>query len=170
MLSASYILSGYAQTNTKSIPADLGKLGNDFLNFFKDAKPYFTNDTIRIGVNGAYVDHKWGGFVDVVVPVNDQIGIGFAAAYINHSFYDASLNVNAGTTWNVPVLGSIYTAAETGPGYNLKLHEAVVQSSMYGIKKWNLGKWELAVNAGVLNISDLPGVGYFGGISGSYKW
>ncbi len=164
-------LPSLSQTNspvtnspTSLLPGGLGQIAGDFGKFFTDAQPYFTNN-IRVGLGYLYADKSSGVLLHSVYQINDQIGVGFAAAYLKGSFYDASLGLNAGTTWNLPVIGKVYTELESGPGWNLKKQQVIEQSFAVATKSWDIYKgWNLIIAGGAGNISDIPGPAYVGSL------
>lgn len=156
-------LSLTAKAQTNSFLGDLGQLGTDAWNFFQDAQPYFTNQTLRLESGPLYNNGHWGGTVNLLVPVTSggQVAIGFGGAYLNGSWYDASLGVNLGTTWKVPVLGYVYSWVETGPAYNFRQKHALAQNFVGATKKWDLYKGiGISLSGMVGNISDLSGPCY----------
>ena len=165
-------LTTRAQTNTPPtslLPGGLGQLVNDVGAFLTDAQPYFgTNGSLMAGGGALINNKKVGAFADVTLwslTTNNQVAIGFAAAYLNGNFYDASLNLKAGTTWTVPVLGSFYTQILSGPGYNFKQHHAMAENFVIVHRKFTIGTWLLDPFAGVGNLSDQPGAAYIAGIN-----
>jgi len=149
--------------DTSQLPGGFGTVLGDVGKFLTDAQPYTTNGNVRVGVGGIYSDKKWGGLATVIVPVNSngQISIGFTGMYIDHQFYDASVNANLGTTWNVPLIGKVYEWVATGPGYNLKAKHAIAYNFTGFKKGWDFkGGFSLTIDAGAGNISDRKGLGY----------
>lgn len=180
-LSAAVMLA-QAQTNTppstNSASADpLGALrvGSDILSWLKDAQPYFgVSNTIVGDALALYNNKQWGGLIALHLPVaalstNGQISAGTAIAYINHQFYTLSLNMQAGTTWKVPLLGNVYTAMGSGPELSLHDHSVGAFSFVSATKGWDVGSGHvLSLVGGVGNDSHLSGPCYFGGLS--FSW
>lgn len=163
-----------AQTNTvpptSLLPGGLSQLVGDVGNFFTDAKPYFTNGVVRPGLAGIYLNKKYGGLLDVQIPVNSQITMGFAGAYYNNTFYDASFSTTLGTTWNVPLIGHVYSSIGSGPGWDFKKHQAIAHSEALLTKDIRIGKGDLYLSVGALNVSSVSGVGYVAGASYAFHF
>lgn len=163
-------IGAFAQTNapvippviTSQLPGGISQIASDFGAFLTDAKPYFgTNGNTQIGAGVLYSDKKFGGFADITVislATNDQVTIGFATAYLDGEWYDASLSLKAGTTWNAPVIGPIYTSVESGPGYNFHAGHVISQNFAMLTKAWTIGKVDFSLFAGAGIISDRAGI------------
>jgi len=152
-------------TNTTSeLPGGFGQLANDFGAFFKDATNYFGKG-LRVGSYALYNQHQVGALVDVVYPINNNMGVGFGVAYLDHTFYDTTINWNVGTTWSAPLVGKIYTWAETGPYLDLHSHAVGAQSFVGLTKDISISSWHIFASGGVGNISTRPGQTYIGGFS-----
>jgi len=157
------------QQGTSLLPGDGGTLLSDIGKFFTDAQPYFgTNGNYAIG-SGVLVNKKhFGGYADISLfdlSGNGQLTIGIAGAYLDGNWYDASLAFHAGTTWNVPVLGSIYTEIESGTGFNFHAHHVVAQNFVLVHRAFKIGNWTIDPHGGVGNISDIPGPSYLFGVN-----
>lgn len=166
-----------AQTNnvstnpppTSLLPGGLGQLGTDLGAFLTDAQPYFGKG-LRPGVFGLYNNKSWGAFIDAQYPLSDNLSVGFGIAYLDHAFYDASISVNYGTTWKVPLIGSVYSWVESGPAYNLHSHQLIGQSFAGITKDVRLGATtDLFITGGVGNITSRPGATYIAGFSLKFK-
>lgn len=166
-------------TNTLPIPTSLlpggvSQIASDFGAFFKDAQPYFgTNGSTLIGAGIIQSGNKWGGLVDVTVmslDANNQVTLGFATAYLDGTWYDASLALKAGTTWKVPLIGSIYTSVESGPGYNFKAGHVMAQNFAMATKRIQIGKVDFSIFAGAGNISDRAGLAKILGVNFNVKF
>lgn len=159
-----------ASTNTVTSPVGLGQLGTDFLKFLQDSEPFYTN-SFRTAVGGVKIDKRWGGLIDIDIPiaVNGQLGLGFAGLWLANpsTLYSGSVNLEAGTTWSL--LGQkVNTWVASGPGYNNAKREIILYSATGASWNTHLGSGQLTLSGGGVNISDVPGIGYFGAIS--YGW
>lgn len=150
----------------------IGQIATDFLGFLRDAQPFYTNGPIRTAIGGVKIDKRWGGLIDIDVPValDGQIGMGFAGLWLANpsQLYAGAVNLKAGTTWTPFGNIKINTWAASGPGYNNNKHSFILYSVMGATWNTRLGSGELSLSAGGVNISDVPGVGYFAAIS--YGW
>jgi hypothetical protein len=156
---------GAVVTNPVSLlPGGLGQLASDVGLFFADAQPYFGTG-VRVGAFGLYNQSKWGGLVDAVYPINANMGVGFGVAYLDHNFYDTTINFNLGTTWNIPVIGHVYTWVESGPAINLHDKTPLAQSFAGVTKDITISAWHVYATGGIGNISTRPGQTYIAGFS-----
>lgn len=169
-----------AQTNTippdisSQLPGGFTQLAADFGLFFKDAQPYFgTNGTTQLGAGVIYSNKKFGGFADIAVislATNNQVTLGFTTAYLDGQWYDAGLSMKAGTTWQVPLIGPVYTWVETGPAYNFKAGHVLAQNFVGVMRGFNVGKVFVTPFAAVGNISDRVGLAYIFGVNANVKF
>lgn len=149
-----------AGSNTTATVAIVGSM-------LLDAQPYFAGKDFSFEVGALKYGSSYGGFFDIQMPVSTnswQITYGVAMGVISNKIDTATLNVQLGTTVNIPVispiLGPFYMFAESGPGYNLNEHQVIAQY-MAGIKYAHA----LPTNWSVIG-GDIIGASYgIGGIS-----
>ncbi len=159
-----------ATTNTSVLPGGALTLGSDLLKFLTDAEPYYGHG-LRAGAYALYNAKHFGGLVDVQYPLTDggNISAGGGVAYLNGQFYSVALTVNMGTTWKLPLIGSVYTSLETGPYINAHDHTPGVQSFACLTKDIRFGTDPDATHCfltgGVGNLSTSPGAAYVFGFS-----
>lgn len=173
--------SAVAQTNTQPFNTLTNVLPSSVtttLGFLYDATPYITNGDSLWEAGALKSGSHYGGFLDVQFPVSTnswQASYGVALAYVDHSFYSGALNVSLGTTVNVPgiskITGPFFAYVESGPGYNFRAHQFVVQS-FAGIK-WIHSfspKWSVGASYGYGIISDVAPKQQEFGLSFTYKF
>lgn len=158
-------------TNTASAnPQGLIQAGSDILSWLKDNQPYFGTNGYQVEAFALYNESKWGGLLDIHLPLtslstNAQISAGMALGYLDHQWYTATLSVQLGTTWNVPVIGKVYTWLESGPGLNIHDKTPIAQSFAGVTKAWDIyAGHKLSISGGVGNISNRSGQTYIGGL------
>ena len=119
---------------------------------------------------------KIGGFLDASVPVTQQSAIGFGGAYIGNQWFDATVNLKLGTTFQYPLVGKVYNFVASGPDWAFHskygLQTGVGAYNFAGVEKtWDLSKkWNLTVGFAVGDISQLPGLTYAGGVQLNFKY
>ncbi len=159
-----------AQTNVTTtngpslLPGGLGQLGSDLGLFLSDATNYFGKG-LRVGSYALYNQHEMGALVTAMYPINNNLSAGFGVAYLSHTFYDTSLGIQYGKTWNAPLIGNIYTWAESGPAFDLHNHQALAQSFAGVTKDIKISDWHIFATGGIGNISTRPGQTYIAGFS-----
>jgi hypothetical protein len=163
----------FGQTNA---PASTNTIGGDLEQLFKDDVAFFGSNTVlTIDAGAIYSDHHVGELLNVHTPLplgtNGQVAIGISALYIDHTLFSGTLNIKAGTTLAVPVVGNVFLWGEVGPGYDFHTHEAITQEFAGVTKGWDIDKgfW-LYVSVFSGDISDRSGVAYGATLSGTVKF
>lgn len=127
-----------------------------------DAQPYIGNKVFAIEAGTLYNSGdkkgKFGGFLDVTVPISQQVGVGIAGGYLNGHWLDASVNVQLGTTISLPYVGDVFGYIADGPEYDFQAKSLGAYNFAGAIKKFPISKTStFTIGAAVGNISTLPG-------------
>lgn len=153
----------------------LGEVGDAAFAFLSDAEPYFgTGNAVQYTALALYNNKHVGGLIAIGTPLtglssSGQITAGTALAYIDHQWLSLSLNAMAGTTWDVPLLGKVYTAIGSGPDYNFHSHTPGAYSFAEIFKGWDVGSGHVfSLMGGIGYESSLTGPIYNGGGSLSF--
>lgn len=153
----------------------LGQVGQAAFAFLSDAEPYFgSSNAVQYTAVALYNNNHVGGLVAIGLPLtalssSGQISFGSALAYIDHQWLSLSLNATAGTTWDVPVIGKVYTAIGSGPDYNWHAHTPGAYSFAEIFKGWDVGGGHVfSVLGGIGYESSMTGAIYNGGFSLSW--
>lgn len=162
------------QTNAPS--ATTNTIGGDIVQLLKDDASFFGSNTVlTIDIGAIYSDRHVGELLDVHTPLplgtNGQVSVGVSALYIDKTLFSGTLNIKAGTTLAVPVVGNVYAWAEAGPGYDFHTHEAITQAFAGFTKGWDIsGGFWLYVSVFSGDISDRAGAAYGAALSGTVKF
>lgn len=152
-------------TNTPTSLGTLGEVGQATFAFLSDAQPYFgTSNAVQYTAVALYNNKRVGGLIAIGLPLtalssSGQITVGSALGYINGQWLSLSLNASAGTTWNLPVIGKIYTAIGSGPDYNWHARQPGAYSYAEIFKGWDVGIGHI--------LSIMGGIGYESSMSGA---
>ena len=148
------------------------QLGQAVLGFLSDAQPFYgTSNAVVYDAAVLYNNKHIGGLFATHIPItalstNGQIAAGAALAYFQGNWYSLSLNAQAGTTWNVPLLGAVYTSIGSGPDWNFHLQQPGAFSYMKAEKNWDIASGhKLGLIAGIGNETSVSGLILFGGLS-----
>ena len=128
----------HAQTNTGNW---LTILAGDVKTFFTDQTNLFNQGTVALEAGPVVNVSNWrvGADVDVQFPIAQQASVGFDVLYYNGEVYDGTFNTTLGTTWQVPVIGPVYTYGQAGVGTDLQNRSALINEEWAGARvKWKL--------------------------------
>ena len=142
----------HAQTNTGNW---LTILAGDVKTFFTDQTNLFNQGTVALEAGPVVNVSNWrvGADVDVQFPIAQQAAVGFDVLYYNGHVYDGTFNTTLGTTWQVPVIGPVYTYVQAGVGTDLQSRSSVINEEWAGARI----KWKLA--GGLITSTDLLNFG-----------
>ena len=137
-------ITAQAQTNT-----GFTKLAYDVKNFFTDQTNIFNTGTVAFEAGPVFglVNGKFGADADIQFPLAQQASVGFDLLYYDGSLYDGTFNTTLGTTWNVPVLGNIYTYGQVGAGTDLQNADNIIN------EEWAGAKWKYQFGGSFANLS-----------------
>lgn len=144
-------------------------------NWFASVKPYLSNSVAIVEGGPVYSVHTkaFGGWGAVRVPVNDLLSLGFDGIAINNNIYFGPFSASIGREFKgLPVIGSVYTYAESGPTLQFGHGSTLGAQSFAGFqKKWDISpKFELMIGGGTGNITGESGLIVSGQIALSYHW
>lgn len=173
----SVVVTNVVTTTTNALlpGVDIGQVGSDLLAFISDASPFYTNSIIA-SAGGVNIDKRWGGLVDIGIPLNanGQISMGFAGMFLGGgsgqkaSFYTGAVNLQAAKS--VTLFGQTFQGFIcSGPGYNNNTHEIILYSATGASWNTQWGPGQFTISGGGVNVSDAPGIGYFGVLSYGFK-
>jgi hypothetical protein len=160
------VLTVKAQTNTSTngLPA-LQRVGNDLLAFLQDNNAFGGTNSLRIVAGPVESGNHWGGLLETHIPLaaNGQISPGFAVMYLNKTFYDANINLNLSSTFDVfKLFGStnlslpLNIGIESGPYVNMHDSSIGAQSGAFQTIDTKLGVGHLCLSATEITASTFP--------------
>ena len=153
-----------AQTNSW-----LTTLGGDVKTFFTDNTNLFNQGTaaFEIGPVVNLKNYRVGADFDVQFPIAQQASVGFDVLYYNGQIYDGTFNTTLGMTWQVPLIGPVYTYVQAGVGTDLQSRSTVINEEWAGARaKWQL-KSGLFGAKDVLNVTANAAAGHISNESGT---
>lgn len=166
-------LTSKGQTNTapstNTIVGDVEQLLHDDIAFFG------TNELLTIDAGAIYSDRHVGELLNIHTPLaigtNGQVAVGVSSLYIDKTLLSGTLNLKAGTTVKVWLIGNVNLWGETGPGYDFHTHEVIAQTFAGFTKGWDLYKGNnLYVSIFSGDISDRNGAAYGATLSYTVKF
>lgn len=182
-------LAAGAQTNTNTLPpltiqqlfgtnstgvgtSTFGQLGGAVLSFLSDATPFYgTSNGVVYDDVILYNSKHIGDLFAVHVPItalstNGQIAAGAAIAWFRNDWYSLTINAEAGATWNVPVIGAVYTSIGSGPDWNFHTQQPGAFSYTRLERNWDIWSGhKLGLTGGIANETSVAGIIYFGGLT-----
>lgn len=174
----SVVLIPYAAPTVQppAIPA-LSGITSVIINQLIDDSPYITNGVVSVDVSGLYNSSnphgtgKMGLFGDVTFPAAQQMSVGIGAGEMAHHSFVTPVTITVGTSLtNLPaILGKWYAFASDGVLYDFTGKQVGNWAGSGFFHNWTISpKVNLGIKFGVYDDSVIPGIGYFGGITGTF--
>jgi hypothetical protein len=159
-----------------AIPALGGVLGVIASNLVDDV-PYVSNGVVSATVAALYNASnptgkgKVGFYGDVTFPATKQTAVGIGAGELAHQSFITPLTLTFGTTLtNLPAaIGKVYAFAGDGVLYDFTGKQVGNWVCAGFFKNWTINsKVNIGLKVGTFNDSVLPGIGWFGAITGTF--
>lgn len=161
---------------TPAIPA-LSGIAGVIANQLVDDAPYITNGNVSVDLAALYNSSNPKGtghlgiFGDIVFPVAKQGAIGIGGGEMARHSFISPVTITLGTTFtNLPaVLGNWYGYIGDGPLYDFTGKQVGNWACTGLFHNWKVStKVNLGVKFGVYDDSVIPGIGYFGALTGTF--
>jgi hypothetical protein len=158
------------------IPA-LAGLTSVIINQLRDDAPYITNGRVSVDLSGLYNSAnphgkgKFGMFGDITVPAAQQLSIGLGGGEMAHHSFITPVTFTVGTSLtNLPtVLGKWYAFAGDGVLYDFTGKQVGNWAATGLFHNWTINsKVNVGLKFGVYDDSVIPGIGYFGALTGTF--
>ena len=136
--------SAQAQTNSPIV-----QFAYDVKSFFTDTTNIFNKGVVAVEAGPVFglVNGRFGADADVQFPIAQQASVGFDLLFYNHNLYDGTFNSTLGTTWNVPVIGNVYTYGQVGVGTDLQNSNNIIN------EEWAGAKWKYQFGGSFTNLN-----------------
>jgi hypothetical protein len=147
------------------------------LSHLADDAPYITNGTFGADVAVLYNESnpigkgKVGFFGDLTVPMSQQTSVGLGAGTMTHRSFLTPVTFTAGTTLtNLPAaIGKVYSFVSDGVLYDFTGKQVGNWAAAGFFKNWTINsKVNIGLKFGAYDDSVIPGIGYFGAITGTF--
>lgn len=159
-----------------AIPA-LSGITSVIINQLIDDSPYITNGSVSVDISGLYNSSnphgtgKMGLFGAVTFPAAQQLAVGIGGGEMAHHSFITPVTFTVGTSLtNLPaILGKWYAFGSDGILYDFSGKQLGNWAATGFFHNWTISqKVNLGIKFGVYDDSVIPGIGYFGALTGTF--